>query len=137
MSVDNPSLIEIFRMPRGDNDQQLIAKARSFITEATPLLTQFVEYGLPNNFIDSLEEDIRNFEQAITEQGTSIDTKVGATAAIDDAIERGLKAVKRLTAVVKNKYADNPAKLASWTSASHVERPPKKKPETPPTPPTN
>jgi hypothetical protein len=136
MSVDNPSLIEIFRMPRIDNDQQLLAKARSFVTEANLLKNQFVAFGMSDNFINDLEADITSFEQVMTEQGTSIDTRVGATAAIDDAIDRGLKAVKRLNAVVRNKYANNPAKFAAWISASHVERPPRKKKENPPTPPT-
>jgi hypothetical protein len=32
--------------------------------------------------------------------------------------------------IVKNKYANDPGKLAAWLSASHVEKAPKKK-ETP------
>ncbi len=96
----------------------------------------FVEFGLAGSFINDLETDITNFAQAITEQGNSLTNRVGATANIDSAIDKGLKAVKRLNAVIVNKYADNPAKLAEWTSAAHVEKAPKKKPETPPLPPT-
>jgi hypothetical protein len=35
--------------------------------------------------------------------------------------------VRILDAIVKNKYANDPGKLAAWISASHVEKPPKKK----------
>jgi hypothetical protein len=67
IAVDNPSIIETFRMPRGDNDQQLLAKARSFATEAALVKTEFVEFGLAGSFINDLETDIANFAQAITE----------------------------------------------------------------------
>ena len=34
----------------------------------------------------------------------------------------GLTAVQRLDAIVVNKLRDNPAELAAWASARHVER---------------
>jgi hypothetical protein len=134
IAVDNPSIIETFRMPRGDNDGQLLAKARSFLTEASPIKGQFVAFGLTASQFDKLENDITIFETATAEQGKSLTNRVGATATIDNSIDNGLKSVKRMNAVVQNRYADNPAKLAEWTSASHIEKTPKKKPETPPTP---
>lgn len=133
IAVDNPSIIETFRMPRGDNDRQLLAKARSFLTEANPIKGQFIAFGLAENQFDKLENDITIFETATTEQGKSLTNRVGATATIDNSIDNGLKAVKRINSVVQNRYADNPAKLAEWTSASHIEKTPKKKPEIPPT----
>jgi hypothetical protein len=36
-------------------------------------------------------------------------------------------AVRTLDGIVKNKYTNNPGKLAAWLSASHVEKAPKKK----------
>jgi hypothetical protein len=133
IAVDNPGIIEMFRMPRGDNNQQLLATARSFMKDAEPLKNQFVAYGLADAFLNNLETDIQDFEQAITNQGISKDHRVGATASIDSGVEKGLNAVKRLKAAVINKYADNPAKLAAWTSASHIEKPTKKKKTVPPT----
>jgi hypothetical protein len=35
--------------------------------------------------------------------------------------------VRKLDAIVRNKYANNPAVLAEWTSASHTERDPRHK----------
>jgi len=37
-----------------------------------------------------------------------------------------MKQVRQLNAVVRNKYRDDAAKLAGWTSASHVEQPRRK-----------
>jgi len=47
---------------------------------------------------------------------------VEATAAIDDAIDRGMQAAQELNAVVQNKLRDDKPALAAWTSARHVER---------------
>jgi hypothetical protein len=49
---------------------------------------------------------------------------VAATVAVSDAAERGHNAVRELDAIVRNIFRDDPAALAEWESASHVERPP-------------
>ncbi|HMH44542.1 MAG TPA: hypothetical protein VK557_13710 [Pyrinomonadaceae bacterium] len=59
---------------------------------------------------------------------------VAAGAALDDAISLGLELVQKLDAIFRNKYANNPAVLAEWTSASHTERAPKRAKPTAPTP---
>jgi hypothetical protein len=57
-------------------------------------------------------------------------------AAIDDAIARGMVLLRKLDAIMQNKYANNAAVLAEWMSASHVERAPKRSaPSLPPPPP--
>src|SRR5215468_3458510 len=50
------------------------------------------------------------------------DAPVAATAALEATVERGNKAVQRLHAIGRNKCRDDPAVLAAWESASHVER---------------
>lgn len=127
LAVDDSAVGELFRMPNGNNEQNLLAAARSFLTGATPLKDRFVEYGLPADFIEDLQADIADFEQSVTEKGTTSGEKVSATASIGDAVKNGLEALRRLRAIVPNKYRDNPTKLAAWTSASHVERAAKKK----------
>jgi hypothetical protein len=61
-----------------------------------------------------------------------------SSAALDDAFSRGIDVVRNLDAIVRNKYANKPAVLAEWTSASHTERAPRraKAGETPLTPST-
>jgi hypothetical protein len=60
---------------------------------------------------------------------------VTATAAIDELIERGLRIARRLDAIIRNKFRDDPARLAAWTSAHHVERAARRKQEKQPAPP--
>lgn len=82
---------------------------------------QFVSYGLSADFLDDLTDHIAAFEQAVGEKNTANNSQIAATAAIDEQIERGMIAVRRLRAIVPNIYRSNPSKLAAWTSASHVE----------------
>jgi hypothetical protein len=138
LAGNTPGLENRFRMPRDDNDQALINAARAFAQDAIPLAAQFINFGLPQNFLADLNAAITKFEQAVERQNTGRDTHVSATTAIDEALERGIKIVRQLDAIVRNKYADDPAQLAAWESASHIERSPRRaKPtEQPPTPPT-
>lgn len=125
LALDDAGLNEKFLMPRGDSDQKLIAAARSFVIDAEPIKNKFIEYGLNADFLAELEADIGDFERAVGDKNAATEEHVGATAAIDAQIENGMVAVRRLKAIVPNKYFGNPAKLAAWTSASHVERSPR------------
>ena len=132
LAVDNSGIGELFRMPHENNEQNLLAAARAFLTNAVPLKNQFIEFGLPADFLEDLQADITDFEQSVTEKHAATGEKVAATDAIGNAVQTGLEALRRLRAIVPNKYRDNPAKLAAWTTASHVERAAKKKPQPPP-----
>lgn len=57
---------------------------------------------------------------------------VSATAETASKLRQMNVAVRTLARLGKNKYTNNPGKLAAWISASHVEKAPKKK--DPPTP---
>ncbi|MEW6735753.1 MAG: hypothetical protein AB1489_30960 [Acidobacteriota bacterium] len=50
------------------------------------------------------------------------ETQVSATAAIDDTMDKGINAVRKLDPIIRNKYRDDPALLSAWISASHTER---------------
>ena len=63
--------------------------------------------------------------------------RVAASAGLDELTERGNEIVRKLDAIVRNKYANNAAVLAEWTSASHTERAARRaKPDQPPATPT-
>lgn len=127
-TMDNvPGLNEKFRLPRGNNDQQLISSARAFAADALPLKAQFLANELPADFLEDLNADIAAMEEAIGEQSSGLGGRVAASAAIDDAIERGTVVIRKLDTIVRNKYAGNPATIAEWTSASHTERAPRRK----------
>jgi hypothetical protein len=122
MTDDAPGIDDMFRMPRSSGVQALLNAARAFAADALPLKTQFIAHELPSDFLEELDVDIAALEAAISRQSSGVGDHVAASAAIDDAIERGTDIVSKLDAIVKNKYANNPAVLAEWLSASHTER---------------
>lgn len=117
-----PGLDNKFRLPRNSNDQELLATARSFAMDVVPFSAQFVAHELPDDFIGDLDSDIAALENAIDRQSNAVGDHIAARAALDDAIGRGVDAVRKLGAIVKNKYGERPAVLAEWTSVSHTER---------------
>lgn len=131
MAETIPGLDDKFRLPRGRvSDQILIGTARAFAADALPLKDEFIRYEMNTKFLEDLNADIIAFEQAINAQNVNVEKRVTATAAIENALENGIKAVRRLDAIVRNKFENDPATLAAWTSASHIERSPRRTPKT-------
>ena len=122
MALNMPGLENKFRLPRSGSDQALLSTARAFVADATPLKADFIRHELPASFIEDLQAAIADLERAIGGQNTGRDAHVTATASIDATVERGMAAVRRLDAIVRNKFRDDPATLAAWESARHVER---------------
>lgn len=125
MSFTTPGVDERFRMPRGSSNQALLNSARAFATDAVELKAEFIRHELPANFLESLETHIAEFEQATVGLHQRRTARVSATSAIEGALERGMAVVRQLDAVVKNKFRNQAATLAAWSSASHTERSPK------------
>lgn len=115
-------LDEKFRIPRNLTDQDLLGTARAFLADATPLKSDFLRFAMPPDFLDELAAHIEDFETALNAQQTGKGQKIAAGAAFDDDLGDALSAVRQLDAIVRNTYHDNPAKLAEWESARHVER---------------
>ena len=129
-----------FRLPRNRSQQNIVATARSFHTDATPLKLKFIEYGLEGSFLDDLQSAIDDFDAAGTSADSGEEQRAAATGGLIDAARRGMNNSRKLDAIVRIKYTNNPQKLAAWTVASHLDRAPKPKPNnnnggtTPPTP---
>jgi hypothetical protein len=122
MAATIPGIAEQFRIPHNQSDQAVLATARAFATAALPHKDEFIKRGLPADFLEDLEADMEALQEAITSINESRDTHVQATAAIDDIIERGVRALRELDPFMRNHFADDAAKLAGWLSASRVER---------------
>lgn len=130
-----PGIAEKFRVPRNNNDKELLNAARAFKTAAEPIKAHFIAHEMPADFLDGLQEAIDALEAAMSEQSTGVGGHVAAGAALDEIIARGNDLVRKLDAIVRNKYANDPATLAEWTSASHTERAPRRsRPATPSAP---
>jgi hypothetical protein len=134
MAQTTPGLNDKFRIPHNRSDQEVLAAARAAASDALPLKAEFIRRGMPSDFLEDLQADIDEMEQAVMRKAQGTESHVTATAAIDREVERGMSAVRELDPVVRNSFASDPATLAAWFSASHVERSPKRQPQ-PPAPP--
>ncbi|HEY5298372.1 MAG TPA: hypothetical protein VIK59_10645 [Verrucomicrobiae bacterium] len=88
------------------------------------------------NFVTALQTDRTAVTTAQNQQESNRETGVGNTATIGQLIAQGMKAMTTLDAIMHNKYASNPDKMAAWFTASHIERDAKRgktpPPQTPP-----
>ena len=130
LNIDDPGLRRLFRVPDNDNDQILLAAGREFVEEATRFAVQFAGRGISAAEIQFLADDLDALEAANAAKATAEIEGIGATAGVDEEIERGMDAEIILDSIMKNVYYNNPVKLAEWKSARHV-RSAKRTSETP------
>ena len=126
-----------FHLPRSGGDQALLNTARAFQTDAAPFSAAMIGLGLDANFLTHLDTHIGDFETAITAKGAGKVALGGATGGLEDTSHKAAVALHVLNTIVRNKYSNDPQKLAEWTIASHVEKHtpvprPKKTDDTPP-----
>lgn len=124
IAVDEPGFLEMFRMVDGDSPENVLASAEAIHRNAVEHQTKFLEYEIRADFIEDLAADIAALREAVEGKNVASGTQIGSTALKIEAVEEGLRAMRRLRGVVRNKYRDNPAKLAAWNSALHIRRSP-------------
>ena len=109
-------------LPQGGSRRDILAAARSFCDWALPLREKFLEYGLAEDFLARMAETIEKIEGAARMKRSGDDDS--SVFAIVGAVRRGEALARRLDAIVRIRYARDPAKLAAWTIAGHFENEP-------------
>jgi uncharacterized protein (DUF2236 family) len=99
----------------------MLLTARAFAVEAAQLKAGFIRHEHPETFVEDFESHIAALERAMSDQNTKRDAHVSATASVESLIERGMNAVRRPDAIVRNEFRNDPPTLAAWESARHVE----------------
>jgi hypothetical protein len=120
-----PGISDQFKMPR-DSDQSILNRARAIFDAATPIAIEFTKRDLPATFLPDLQAAIDSVEAAETRRSNARANQTAATAGLRDTIKQLLAIVKELNAIMHNHYRQDPGSLAAWTSASHVEKAPRK-----------
>jgi hypothetical protein len=120
--LGNTGIAGKFLMPHNNGDQALLNSARAFAADAVAFSALFISTGLPATFITQLNTDITAFETAVTTKGTALGTQAGATGGLENTAHQAAIALHVLKTIVPNIYKNNPAKLAEWATASHVEK---------------
>ena len=120
----NPALMERFRMPHGQSDNDLAASTRAIAAAIRELALndEFEAYGHPPDTASDLEALADEFTGSEGEQGATLGNRAGATAAIPVAVRSGKGAIKTLNAIFRRVYKGNIEVLTAWRTASHVQR---------------
>jgi hypothetical protein len=125
MSRRMPGIEERFRLPSTKDGEAWRATARDFAAAAEPIADEFVSRGMAPDFIDDLKTRALAIGQTVDGRAQETFDRIASTTGVGGAAEEGFVAVRELGAIVLNIYKDNPAELAAWESASHVERAPR------------
>lgn len=123
-----------FPRPQQGNDEQLLQLADVYAANALPLKTQFIAHELPADFLEELAADKADFQEAIAGQANAVGDHISAREELDNALDRAVQKVRKLTSLVEVRYANDPGKLAEWAAASHIERAPHRARAATPTP---
>jgi hypothetical protein len=117
-----PGVADKFRAPARLRDQDLLTFARGVAVDAASLKNEFVKRGLSAGFIEDLSAAAADFEQSVSRQIQSTESRVTSTASVKRLLRECADIVRELDPVMRNLFADDPAVLAAWESANHVER---------------
>ncbi len=123
VEMKNKDFKNTFTLSRGSlSYQEIIERADSFVADAPASKTYFDKYSLTTEFFTELGTDAAEFREAAHGQADAHRTAVGTTADTEAILEDTLDTRKHLDTALQNHYRDNPAKLAEWLTASHIER---------------
>jgi hypothetical protein len=116
-------------------DHILIARATNVFNDSEPIKHEMDEAGFTTAKRNRLPLARDEFQRAAAAHATSEEQHAEATGGLNDAIRKAMVISKKRDKRIRMKYRDNPAKLAAWTVASHLERAPvRNRNATPPTP---
>ncbi len=131
ISRRQPGFNQHFPSPAGKNDQELLNDARAAAPEAVTKESDFVRYGIKKAFIASGADLIAAFEASFEATDEALASRGAAVGSKKEAVEDADDSFGDLDRYIRNHYSDQPAKLAAWKVASHIERSPKKSPVAP------
>lgn len=136
IALDHPGFNARFRMPQNEGDEDLINAASGMATAAAEPDNKalFISHGMPADLPDEFHEHIATLQTKITDQSGSLGDRKSVGVLIETSVETGMKARRKMDSFVRNFYRDNPAVLAEWETASHIDRGPRRRggPEEPP-----
>jgi hypothetical protein len=119
-----PTAREQFKMPPSGSYSKLISRAETFIDAIAPIKVAFTDRGLPATFDTALAAKKAELVAATGIKNAGRATQVGGTAGLLAKSRVGLDILHELDAILSFQYRDNPALLAAWKSACHIERDP-------------
>jgi hypothetical protein len=126
---DIPGTAAKFKNSYPRTDQKLIARATSFHAESAGIDEQMKDAGLDAGDRALLLTTRDEFQQQAARHDSAEEHHAEATGGLIASFRKAMALSARRDKRIRMKYRSNPAKLAAWTVASHLDRAPKRKKE--------
>lgn len=121
--LDHLEIKGAFQRPKANsNDQTLLSTARSIAAAVTAHKSAFREYDLPEDFDEQLKTRVESFAQYTQRKVSAASAKATTNSELAAAFRALDQELRRLNALVRNKYTDDPAALEAWERAYRLER---------------
>jgi hypothetical protein len=103
-------------------DSKLLMMARSFAANAKPFQKDFVDFEMAPDFLDKLNEKIRTFELAVATYATGRSEQIATSHCVDVAMQKAMRILGQLDAIVENKLKGDSARTLQWESVRKTRR---------------
>ncbi|MFN0123572.1 MAG: hypothetical protein ACKV2V_23980 [Blastocatellia bacterium] len=122
MARTQPGLDSQFALPaKKVNDEVLLAIANGFAVAAEPLAGEFIAHEMPADFIAALRAQIANLEAVMKQSSAAFTTRRTATKSIGADTAEGLRLVRALDPLIRNKYRGDRGRIEEWEIISRVQ----------------
>lgn len=111
-----------FKNPYPRGDQKIIARADSFYNDSAAIKDELIAAGLEAGDRAALLTLRDAFQQAAAAHDSAEERHAEASGGMADSFRKAMNLSSRRDKRVRMKYRHNPAKLAAWTTASHLDR---------------
>lgn len=102
--------------------EQIALAARGLAAAVEPRAQEFVEAGLPPDFIAKLRDAATALEQAVNERAAALQRRLAATQGIKVEVRRGSAVVKFLHSLMKPQLRTDAPRAAEWNRALMLPR---------------
>jgi hypothetical protein len=126
MLVERQPEVTGIRMPTSYlASERLIAYARGMADAAKRFKDDFVEAGLPTDFLEQMEESIQRLEEASVQPKQHRARRGGATEGVGIELSRARKLLNVMDSFVRREVRDDKALMAEWKVVKRLPRPKK------------
>ena len=113
---------------------ELMNRGNAFIDAIGAVKAAFVEHGLPADFDEQLAELLAQFNTAGVRTNGGLHKQMDGTAGMEESAKKGVKAVRVLDSIMREKLKDDPAELSVWIKTQQIKSGPTTEEEEPTTP---
>ena len=100
---------------------ELMNRGNAFVEAIGPVKAAFVEHGLPVDFDEQLAELLAQFAAAGVRTNGGLHKQMDGTAGMAEAARKGVKAVRVLDSIMREKLKDSPAELSVWIKVQQIK----------------